>query len=120
MSKETDATSREIIRAANDAFRTSGPIPGSGIEGRKLHTSGIAAFAPSVVADIWKMVAEFNSFTDDNDPYGEHDFGAFDQPIAGRIFWKIDYYDSAYEYGAEDPADPSTRRVLTVMRADEY
>ena len=36
-------------------------------------------------------------------------------------FWKIDYYDHALENGSENPADPEiTRRVLTIMRADEY
>jgi hypothetical protein len=28
------------------------------------------------------------SITDDNDPHGEHDFGAFDH-AGERIFWKI-------------------------------
>ena len=62
----------------------------------------------------------FDSFTEDNDPHGEHDFGAFDFKDE-RIFWKIDYYDAACEYGCEDPADPSkTTRVLTIMLASEY
>jgi hypothetical protein len=28
---------------------------------------------------------------EDNDPHGEHDFGAFEHE-GQRIFWKIDYY----------------------------
>jgi hypothetical protein len=36
-------------------------------------------------------VASFNEFTSDNDPYGEHDFAAFD--LDGERFnFKIDYY----------------------------
>ena len=32
------------------------------------------------------------------------------------VYFKIDYYDAAFEYGSEDPADASiTRRVLTIM-----
>lgn len=55
-----------------------------------------------------------------NDPHKEHDFGSFE--IAGRkFFFKLDYYDSAMEFGSEDPADPSkTTRVLTIMLASEY
>ncbi len=38
-----------------------------------------------------------------------------------KLFWKIDYYDAALCYGSADPADPrETRRVLTVMLAEEY
>ncbi len=32
------------------------------------------------------------------------------------VYFRIDYYDAALEYGSEDPADASiTRRVLTIM-----
>ncbi|MEP4125327.1 MAG: DUF3768 domain-containing protein, partial [Lentilitoribacter sp.] len=65
-------------------------------------------------------VSEFNVFTDDNDPYGEHDFGSFE--FGGKkCFWKIDYYDLNYQGGSDDPSDLSkTNRVLTIMLADEY
>ncbi|WP_319312356.1 DUF3768 domain-containing protein [Shinella sp.] len=63
----------------------------------------------------------FDCFTPNNDPYGEHDFGGFTDPEAGRVFWKIDYYDTDYRYGSDNPADPTvTRHVLTVMLASEY
>lgn len=50
----------------------------------------------------------------------ERDFGAFD--LQGqRVFFKIDYYDLALEYGSEDPANAAlTRRVLTIMLAEDY
>jgi Protein of unknown function (DUF3768) len=65
-------------------------------------------------------VTEFNAFTPDNDPYGEHDFGSFEDG-GERIFWKIGYYDQRMEHGSEDPADPDrTYRVLTVMFSSEY
>jgi hypothetical protein len=36
------------------------------------------------------------------------------------LFWKIDCYDLAGEFGAEDPSDAKrTLRVLTIMLAEE-
>ena len=73
-----------------------------------------------IVGAILGKVMSFEDFTPDNDPHGEHDFGAFEH-AGKRIFWKIDYYDAACENGSEDPADASkTTRVLTIMLADEY
>jgi hypothetical protein len=72
---------------------------------------------PDQAAILGKVIA-FDQFTEDNDPHGEHDFGAFDH-AGQRIFWKIDYYDPPEEFGSEDPTDPTkTTRVLTIMLAD--
>lgn len=53
-------------------------------------------------------------------PYKEHDFGKIS--LAGEdYFWKIDYYDLDFCFHSPDAADPTvTRRVLTIMRADEW
>ena len=102
------------IAQLNDALRTN--LCG----GRVCLTRGIAALPPSVQESIVARVRAFDDFTPDNDPYGEHDFGSF-QHRAWTIFWKIDYYDLLLKYGSDDPSDPArTRRVLTVMLADEY
>ncbi len=38
-----------------------------------------------------------------------------------RVMMKIDYFDLALEYGSENPADAAvTRRVMTIMRPDDY
>lgn len=63
-------------------------------------------------------VQNFSDFTEDNDPYGEHDFGSFDWK-GNRIFWKIDYFDQSLKYG-EDPLSEKCRRVMTIMLASEY
>ncbi len=113
-----DSTSR--IAELNDLCRKA-----MGVAGRVFQTQGISALPPDVQSAIREKVELFDSFTEDNDPHGEHDFGAFDFK-GERIFWKIDYYDratfgSGRDYGSENPADPATTlRVLTIMLADEY
>ena len=108
-----DSTSR--IAELNDLCRKA-----MGVAGRVVQTQGIGALPPDVRSAIFEKVELFDSFTEDNDPHGEHDFGAFEHE-GERIFWKIDYYDKACEFGSEDPADPTkTTRVLTIMLAGEY
>jgi len=103
------------IRELNDAFRT-----GDIAAGQWMITRGVASFGPDFVALAARAVRAFDRFTEDNDPYGEHDFGAF--TLAGEsLFWKIDYYDPTLSFGSDDPGDPAlTRRVLTLMLAGEY
>jgi hypothetical protein len=78
----------------------------------------------------------FDAFDEDNDPHGERDFGAIYQLGDGRwtatrprlrddererVFWKFDYYGRDLQFSSEDAANPAvTRRVLTIMLADEY
>ena len=83
-------------------------------------TAGIAAFPDEEQDLIVAKVRNFSQFTEDNDPYGEHDFGAFDH-AGDRIYWKIDYYDAQVENGSPDPTNPKvTTRVLTVLLAEEW
>ncbi len=123
---QPDATSQSIndaktaeIRRLNDAFRQN-PAHGLGVTGRVLFTPGFSAMSWTDRHGILKRVREFDTFDEGNDPWGEHDFGAFD--FSGvKIFWKIDCYDRECGQGSPDPADPAvTCRVLTVMLADEY
>jgi Protein of unknown function (DUF3768) len=59
-------------------------------------------------------------FLPPNDPYGEHDFGSFNAD-GHRIFSKIDYFDKALTAHSPDPSDPPvTKRVITIMLAEEY
>ena len=102
------------IALLNDAFRTT--LSG----GTVLLSAGVHELPDMVKAAAIRRVATFDEFTEDNDPYGEHDFGSFD--LCGRrFFWKIDYFDERGEFGSEDPADPQkTTRILTIMLASEY
>ncbi len=87
---------------------------------RVLFTQGIQALSLERVAQVLDAVRSFDQFTEDNDPYGEHDFGRIDLQ-GSAIFWKFDYYDTDLQMASLDPGDPTiTTRVLTIMMADEY
>lgn len=102
------------IAELNDALRTTF----SG--GKVVFTQGIKALDETIQSQIVEKIQTFNDFSKDNDPYKEHDFGSFKQD-AYTINWKIDYYDLTFKYGSEAPENPAvTRRVLTIMRSDEY
>src|SRR3954453_20609814 len=91
-----------------------------GVAGKLVQTEGISALPAADQSKIREMVEKFDSFTPDNDPHGERDFGAFEYQ-GQRIFWKINYYARSLEKGSETPADPKqTVRVLTIMLAHEY
>ena len=83
-------------------------------------TEGVRANDKEDLMLLLDEVKNFNDFTEDNDPYGEHDFGSI-QFKGEKYFFKIDYYDEELINGSSNPADPSiTRRVITVMLAEEY
>ena len=107
------------IAELNDQFRRCDPS----VPGMRFLTAGIIELLKQHEVDgddIVQIVSKFNVFTEDNDPHGEHDFGAFEFH-GHRCFWQIDYYDNDYSMGSDDPSDlAKTRRVLTIMLADEY
>ena len=102
------------IRELNDQLRQN--FAG----GAAVMTPGIAALGAEAVARIVKTAAVFDDFCHANDPHEEHDFGAFDAD-GQRVLFKIDYFDESLSYHSPDPADPSvTKRVITIMLAEEY
>ena len=104
----------EDVRNLNDAFRRS--LSGGSV----MMTPGIAALGPEAVARLVRTLITFDDFSQENDPHGEHDFGAYDAE-GERVFFKIEYYDKDLQAHSPDPADPKvTRRVLTLMLAAEY
>ena len=111
-SQTTDHTKR--IAILNDAFRMTF------MRGMVCISAAVHERGENFVVAALRAVKQFDAFTPDNDPYHEHDFGAFE--IEGqKLFWKIDYYDPSLLNGSEDPANVEvTRRVLTVMFAEEY
>lgn len=102
------------ITTLNDRFRRSF------VSGRVLMTSGVASLPEERQLQAIREMQQFESFNEDNDPRGEHDFGNF-EILGQRFFWKIDYYNRQLTAGSEDPANPNrTTRVLTLMLAEEY
>ena len=104
----------ERIRALNDELRTTG------FGGKTRLTSGLVAKGSDFVARAVSAVRAFNAWSEDNDPWQEHDCATLD--VDGEtVIFKIDYYDLNMQFLAPDPADPNmTRRVLTIMLAEEY
>lgn len=120
-------TRHQMIADLNDKFRRGE----DGVAGRMMLTHCVVHLAAehdvddgenqsSGVERVLAMVREFDAFDRDNDPYGEHDFGAF--TFEGEtLYFKFDYYTPDMMGGANDPTDPeNTLRVLTIMLASEY
>lgn len=102
------------IRALNDAFRKD--LRG----GCLLLSTGAMAHIDGTASALIHAIAAYDRFSEDNAPYGEHDFGSLAY-MGQPMFWKIDYYDLDMKNGSPDPSNPDvTMRVLTVMMAWEY
>ena len=110
-----ESVPRMRVRELNDLFRREGRGTGSVVV-----TVGVKDRGVDFLRDAIEAVRDFEAFSDDNDPWGEHDFGAVDVE-SQKVFWKIDYYDPTMTFGSENPAnEASTHRVLTIMLAEEY
>jgi Protein of unknown function (DUF3768) len=68
-------------------------------------TKGIAAMPPEQQSEIMRLVHGFDTFTPNNDPYGEHDFGSFE--YAGKTV-------------KSKNGEPVVNRALTIMLASKY
>jgi Protein of unknown function (DUF3768) len=128
------ATARERtkrIACLNDAARSA-----MGVACTAVATVGFRSLPEADQSQVRELIETYDVFDEDNDPHGERDFGCVYQLGDGRwtterprlcddererVFWKLDYYDRDLQFGSEDAANPAvTRRVLTIMLADEY
>ncbi len=109
-------TKTDQIRSLNDQLRQNL----SRNSELAFMTPGVAALGQEAVQRIVRTLAVYDDFCHDNDPHEEHDFGSFEAD-GNTIFFKIDYYDLSLSGHSPDPSDPSvTRRVITIMLAEEY
>jgi hypothetical protein len=108
------AQRRTLIRLQNDRFRITF------LGGQVMLTTGVKGRGDAFVKGCLDAVRAFETFNEENDPYGEHDFGVLE--VNGqKVYWKIDAYDHDLRYGSEDAADPAiTLRVLTFCLPEEY
>ena len=100
-----DVKTKEIARKNDQLRRTF-------TGGRVMLTSGVES-DPNL-DKIIDAVKKFDDFNPDNDVYGEHDFGKI-TINSSDYFFKIDYYDSTYQFYEQDG-----NRILTIMHSDEY
>ena len=114
MTSKSETQRRQKIASLNDALRRHGE------GGRVMMTSGIQALGQKAVTEIINNVREFNAFTKDNDPWGEHDCALL-TVNGNRIMFKVDYLDRDLQYASPDPSDVTkTCRILTILLAEEY
>lgn len=83
-------------------------------------TRSVAALPDNTREKALHAMKTYNDFSEDNDPYGEHDCALFE--VNGHKFvFKIDYYDLDMQYGSPDPTDPAkTTRVITLMLSQDW
>ena len=100
--------SAEAIAKKNDELRSK--LPALPWPHRLILSSEVAALDMIEIGSVITSIKEYNNFTEENDPYEEHDC-----IIVGGCICKIDYYDDDFEYFKEDG-----NRVFTIMKSHEY
>lgn len=107
-------TTQSITRIAKHNDRLRACLPAFPHPHRFMVTTSVAALSPGSLSQLIVKVQSFGSFTPDNDPHLEHDFGSIDHE-GERYFWKFDYYDEDLQCFQEDGI-----RVLTLMHSSDY
>lgn len=116
---EVDEKTKKIAEL-NDGLRKGD----KSVHGKVMITKGVKQLLDDNDAwnavDLFGRVSSFDSFDEDNDPYGEHDCAIFEYQ-GRRVIWKIDYYALEITYASKDPSNNElTCRVLTIMLGEDY
>lgn len=111
----------ERIAQENDLFRKRIPGP----HGKFCFSEGVDHFLgedletrKANTKKLFEALAEFNEFSPENDPYGEHDFGAF-FAFGQKFYFKIDYVDPT-DGSYMDPKIQVPYRLMTILFPSEY
>lgn len=84
MNTKVDNRTQEAV--LNDQFRRSG-------FGVSL-TCGVQSIRN--LPGLLQAIRKFDDFSEDSDPWKEHDFGKLIWS-GDKVFWKIDYYNETYD-----------------------
>jgi Protein of unknown function (DUF3768) len=102
------------IAELNDQFRTTT------LGGTIFVTAGVRRRGSRFASACIAAAVCYDGFTEENDPLGLRDMGAFDMG-GQQILWRIDCYDPSLRFPSPNPADPQrTGRVLTLMVPEEF
>jgi hypothetical protein len=108
-----DSEHLDTIRRLNDTARSR-----PGMASITNVTIGFQSLPDVDRVSALAQIVSFTQFDGDNDPYGEHDFGAIyrlatgewtqqrpsdEKAIAATVFWKLDYYDNSLTLGSDAP-----------------
>ena len=111
----TETTQAPTIAHLNDRFRQ-----GDHTLGQVYTTQLVQGLSSKEQQELFRLVRVFDDFTEEDDPWKEHDYGSVEFK-GGKYLFKIDYYDKNLKYGSEDPRNTAvTTRVLTIMHSSEY
>lgn len=115
------------LQLKNDQFRQAIITHPVSTTGKYVLTRGVAVLTPYNRTRVLHAVKTDTTFTEDNDPHEEHDFGVIELLGIPKIFWKIDYFESEKmdipedpEWGEREEDFINAYRLLTIMLADEY
>ena len=100
------------IASINDHIRKS--IPYLPHPHRMFLSASVAALSKETTERLFHDIRSVTDFPQDDDPYGERDFGSVTVD-GNRFYWKFDYLDDNFEYFRLNG-----NRSLTIMAADEY
>lgn len=110
----------EKIAKLNDEFRSLLTSKEHERLGVAVMTRAVQSLPTAEQIELLELVRDFNDFSEENDPYQEHDFEAVNFNNE-KYYFKIDYYAPDLVHASENPSDADmTYRVLTIMHSSEY
>jgi len=111
-----------LVALQNDNFRRHlGDPSKTNVKGVVHLTRSVNTLPDQEQTELYADIAAFSLFREDNDVWGEHDYGRVEARF-GEFYFKIDYFENSdCEHGSPDPSDLTrTYRVMTIAAVEEY